>query len=269
MYLCKLMIQDSLHSIDSIFSTNKVDTMPVKESISFFSEYSAGSYIRPEEVSHHSNDWMFVVIFLGVIIFIFVHVFNRKRLNSVIKAFFAKRLVTHLAREGNILTDGMSVALFLIFISSYSLLIYLIVGEFYNTESIRYWGFLFYAQIFIGLLLFLFLKFLLIKISEVIFKTGELSSAYIINYFVFIFFEGLTLLPLLTLVIYLPEEYNTNILIGSAFLILSIYIFRLFRGLIIGLSSKKFQLFQLFLYFCTHEIIPVLLIVKICKDYLV
>jgi len=252
-----------------VFSYQEVDTLESIESKSFFSEYSPQSDLRPQDVSHKSNDWMFVVIFLGLIIFTFVHVFNRKRLNSVIKAFFAKRLVTQLAREGNILTEGMSIALFLIFISSYSLFIYLIVGEYFDTGKIRYWGFLFYAQTFIGLVLFLFFKFLLIKISETIFKTKELSSAYIINYFVFIFFEGISLLPLLTLVIYLPEDYSKIILIGSVFLILLIYLLRLFRGLMIGLSSKKFQLFQLFLYFCTHEIIPVLLIIKFSKDYLV
>jgi len=163
----------------------------------------------------------------------------------------------------------MFIALFLIFVSCFSLLIYLIIGEYYDTENIGYWGFTFYLQIFIGVLLFLFLKFLMIKISEKIFKTRELSTAYIFNYNIFIFFEGLMLLPLLTLIIYLSGDYSSKILIGSVFLILSIIVFRLFRGMIIGISSKNFQLFQLFLYFCTHEIIPILLIAKLVKDYLV
>ena len=263
------MTQDSLQNTDSTFSYPEADTLPGNESISFFSEYSKQGDIRPQEVNSQSNDWMFGVIFLGYILFILVHVFNRKRLNNIIRAFFAKRLVNQMAREGNIISEGMFIALFLIFVSCFSLLIYLIIGKYYDTENIGYWGFTFYLQIFIGVLLFLFLKFLMIKVSEKIFKTRELSAAYIFNYNIFIFFEGLMLLPLLTLIIYLSGDYSSKILIGSVFLILSIIVFRLFRGIIIGLSSKNFQLFQLFLYFCTHEIIPILLIAKLVKDYLV
>lgn len=263
------MDNDSLHISDSLPASLNNESPYSKIPGHFFTEYSSVNDKEEENLNKENIDWMFFVLLAGYIIITLVNVFNRKRLVAVVRAFFAKRLVMQISREGSIISEGMSFSMFLIFISSYSLFIYLIIDHFLNTENINYWGVVFYIEIFIGLLLFLFFKFLLIKITEVIFKTKELSSAYLINYYVFLFFEGIIVLPLITLIIYLPDNYSKIILIGSIILMTIVYLFRLYRGIFIGLSSKKYNLFQLFLYLCTHEIIPVLLIAKFGKDYLV
>lgn len=261
------MTQDSVNINDSMFSFAGADTINQNQPKSFFTSTQYFP-IQEKEINKDNQDWMFAVLFVGFLLFTLVSVFNRKRLNNIIKGFFAKRLVTQLVREGNIITDGMSVSLFLIYLLNISLLIYLALWNYVEVERIRYWGIVFYLQLFIIVLLFLFIKFLFFKISQQLFKTYELTTLYISNHFVFNFFEGIVLIPLLTLVIYLPGGYSGILLVGSVFLIIIIYFFRLIRGLLIGLSSKKFRLFQLILYFCSHEIIPVLLLIKISKEYL-
>jgi hypothetical protein len=47
-----------------------------------------------------------------------------------------------------------------------------------------------------------------------------------------------------------------------------LFIYRFFRGLSIGTGNTKFSLFHLFLYLCTLEILPYMIVAKLVLKYI-
>jgi ABC-type multidrug transport system permease subunit len=73
---------------------------------------------------------------------------------------------------------------------------------------------------------------------------------------------GIILLPIVALIAYFPYENPVIAVFSGVFTTLVFYIMLLKRGVSI-LLKKQFPIFYLFLYLCTLEFLPLLLIYKI------
>jgi len=110
-----------------------------------------------------------------------------------------------------------------------------------------------------GLLLFWLIKISFIWFLGVVFRTIPTTQDYLQNILAFSFITGIFLLPLLILTTFLHSNiiaYITLISIGL------LYFFRVMRGFFIGISLKKFSYLFLFVYLCSLEILPLLVILK-------
>ncbi|MEI8006411.1 MAG: DUF4271 domain-containing protein, partial [Bacteroidota bacterium] len=107
--------------------------------------------------------------------------------------------------------------------------------------------------------LFWMLKIYIIRLLGTVFRTYFTTKDYLQNILVSMFTTGLILLPLLILTIFLHSDILLYITMISICLL---YIFRVMRGYFIGISIKKFSYLFLFVYLCTLEILPLLVILK-------
>ena len=102
-------------------------------------------------------------------------------------------------------------------------------------------------------------KIVFIQLTALLFQTQKSSFELLLNIIVFNLALGVIILPFITLFIY------TQFLI---FLQLSIAIYaigiilRLFRELQVGLSGSIFSVLHLFLYLCTLEFVPTVIVSK-------
>jgi hypothetical protein len=76
---------------------------------------------------------------------------------------------------------------------------------------------------------------------------------------------GIILLPIVALIAYYPSENPMIAVFLGVFTTLLFYVMLLKRGISI-LLKKQFPIFYLFLYLCTLEFLPLLLIYKIAVD---
>jgi hypothetical protein len=100
--------------------------------------------------------------------------------------------------------------------------------------------------------------------ASLLFKNPGTASENIQNIIIFNLTGGMLLLPLLLLSHYSSKALFLNISIGIISILL---IIKLYRSFLIGLADQKFSLFHLFLYLCTLEILPILVIAKFIDKY--
>jgi len=117
----------------------------------------------------------------------------------------------------------------------------------------------FYATL-IGLVFgYMFLKLFLVKLSGIIFKATEISKEYSSNILTTNTIAATLLVPVLMLSQYDRSMTSTYLAI---LLCIFLFIFRAIRGIFITLEERKYSLYHFFIYFCTLEILPVLIIIK-------
>ncbi len=209
--------------------------------------------------SNYPSDWI-VLSFLGCfIILAWVQFFYFKRMKQILYAPLSQRFLNLLTKEGNLFKERISIALTLVYLFSYSLFLSLILKEYVPGHLARFGAPQVFALCAVATSLFWMLKIYIISLLGTVFRTYFTTKDYLQNILVSIFTTGLILLPLLILTIFLHSDILLYITMISICLL---YIFRVMRGYFIGISMKKFSYLFLFVYLCTLEILPLLVILK-------
>ena len=206
------------------------------------------------------NDW-FAFVFLGSLVLLAIvrSSFGNYLLNlfqSMINYSTASRMF----RERNAaLTRGSFI------LNTFS---YLVIGLFFFqvTQTFfaqppigKFWLFLIIqgsiiVTVFSKKLVYLSTGFVIENLSD--------TSEFLYHFDIHLKISGILLLPVVALIAWSPAGSPHNYMVAGLTIISILYIFLLWRGTIIFLK-KQFSIFYLFLYLCTLEILPLLILLKI------
>lgn len=212
-------------------------------------------------IEDHQN-WQ-VVLILGVLFSIAsLRLAYPKRFAMLWNAFRLKRFANQLFREENVLTQRISILLFVIFLLS---------GSYYIFSTQDFWGFYqarehplqVFAKVLLLFSLFILSKFLIHSIFGFIFKTQKEMAEYLFNVSVIQQISGLGLFVLMILHILgtgIPDEI---LLWSGGIAFLGMFAFQSYRGFSSALGTVSPVYF--FLYFCALEILPLIWILKILR----
>ncbi|MBN2172824.1 MAG: DUF4271 domain-containing protein [Bacteroidales bacterium] len=259
------ILADSLKTQDSItIETNKGNSDEVSSSL-FNSVVESSGKLNPTERPVLGADWITIhfIICLGLIAW--VQVYYRKRLGQILKAFTAGHFLNQLEREGNLFKERIIVPLIIVFLVTFSTLLYLAMTMFFNLTPLDLSGFKLFSLIIVIVLALWFLKNILITIIGNVFKNYLLLTDYLLINLVTNIATGIFLLPIVIIAVYTSSVflvYSGLVLWGL------IFIFRIVRELLAVLSYSKFSLFPRILYLCTFEIVPLLVLTKLVMSYL-
>jgi hypothetical protein len=216
--------------------------------------------IKLQPTNKYQPDWILFLLILCFILQAWVQFIYRKRFRQLVLAPFSKRFLNQLVRDGNLFNERLSLALGIIYFVSSSLLIYevndLLLGGLIPAPLNKI---AFYLLIVFTLVLFWIIKVTGIRLLGKVFKTEYTAAMYLLNVFIINFITGLILLPLLVIVIYLK---SVLILYISLILIILSLFFLFVRGFLTGLLLTKFSYIFLFVYLCTLEILPLIILIK-------
>lgn len=198
--------------------------------------------------------WTFSAMLVVISLFL-----SASRINMAVRSLFSSRHAGTYSRtfslSGDLSVFLLSAAYYLLLANtiSYSLHIFTSTGAYTTLFS-------FFAIIilFTGLL---FYRLIIQKISAYIFSTSELTR--LSNYNVQYARITMTILMLLA-ILFLP--YSPHSIYFIVFLMLSFssfFIIRVWRTIKLGFLNSPYPLFYFILYFCTLEIVPVLVLAKI------
>ncbi len=203
--------------------------------------------------------WIFGILFLGFVLLAWSRIFFRRRMNMIFSGIFARNYANQLIREGNLFNERIGLVLFLVYLSMMPLFAYLSLPLFYSVpESPR--GGLLYILLLAFFAAFWLLKVIFINGLSLLFNTREHSNDILANMYLYNLFAGILLLPLLSCMAYADREIFFYITLIILFLV---YLVRIFRIAMIGFGMSKFSVFHLFLYLCTLEILPLIVLAKI------
>ena len=220
--------------------------------------------VKPGALHKLNNEWILGVFLLCFVIFTFVYTVYFRRLKQVFNSIISFRNLNLLVREGNIFKEIISIPLFLIYIFTISLFIYLVLSFYLKFSLAISEGYIFYFKIVFFVIIVIILKMIILLFMGILFKHIEINNLYILNFFLLDVITGIILFPLLIFIVYVE---SINVLYFCFIIIIIKYIIRLVRGFFIARFSIKFSQFYLFLYLCSLEILPMVVLLKILVNY--
>ena len=225
----------------------------------FFTDHALiRKHDSPLALNNEGAVWVFFVLLILVAAFAWIRVFYRRTVGQIFNAVWNMSAANQMVRDENLLLQRASVLLTVLFNLVAAFFLYQI-SMLYDWSS-DYIGsgfgrFLIFA--FVVSLVYSF-KFILLRISGYVFRSDKQVAGYVFNIFLINNVLGILLLPLIIGITFFPSPYSRILIFVSSGIIALGYLYRLLRGLYIGISFSEFSKFHLLLYLCTLEIAPLL-----------
>jgi hypothetical protein len=260
-------IEDSTHA-DSLAHNASSKVIRTDTILNFYTDIYKGHYLKPSNElpvirKDSSPDWLFPILLIVMAVFTWLRLFYSKYFSQMLQAFSNNNLTNQIVRDENLLVQRASVYLSIIFNLIAAMLLYLI--------SIRYnWhlagipaGFIRFILLAIVVSAVYTMKFLILKICGWLFSLDREMATYIFNTFLINNVLGIILVPFILLIAY-NQNIPANAMIMTAIGIsLLAWLYRISRGVLIGLARPSLSFLYLFLYLCTLEIAPLLVLLRI------
>jgi hypothetical protein len=242
-----------------------IQKMPVRDTSATPSLFS-GHELQPRHVQpviHLTNyDYLVAgILFISFCAFVWLYVSNQKRLGQLIKSFYPNRFGNQLSRDEYSVSNRVGFLLSLLFLFTIPLFAGQVI-DYYGID-IKLNKTKMYLTIVTGLVIMYFLKYSAIRLSGFIFKVGKETLDYSSAMFVFINILGLFMLPVVICLEFVKQINPRIFIYTGGFFIISFLCMRVLRGIVIGISSNRVSKFYLFLYLCTLEIVPFVILVKL------
>jgi len=209
-----------------------------------------------------SNDWFAYAFLLTLIIVVFVKNTTKKYFSLLFQSITSFLASSRMYREQNIsLMQGSAVME----------LFYLIVMALFGFQVSQSMGislslpnFVIFLILFAVLFFFFQAKYLMYKLLGIFSETLSDTREFLFNIQNHLKVLSILLLPLVAFIAWLPFQNQSIYMITGLVLAGFFYLFYLVRGSRI-LLKKHYSIFYLFLYLCTLEILPLLLLLKVVQ----
>lgn len=219
--------------------------------------------LRPD----HFQPWVAIVIFLAFVLLVILRVFDWRRMRQLLSGITRISSVALYYREEYALTNRISILLTLNFLLCGALFITQLAGV-YAGNAVGGSQFLLFAVTFGGLFLIYLFKWLGVLFLGTVFQVKEPAAEY--SYTVFLFNKalGIMLFPVVIALAFAVQLDAQWLVVTGLCLWGIMLIYRILRGVLIGISTGGVSIFNLFIYLCTLEILPFVLITKALRDFI-
>ena len=207
------------------------------------------------------DQWIVFVFLVIVLLYVLIKNIYNKTLSIVFQAYWNDRAISQFTRDDNFFKLRNTLLYFVLFAMVYGLLIKYMLNNFgveIKTKDSDEYLFITAAAV-----LFYIAKFVLMKFAGYVFSIHKLMSGYLSIISISNFIYSIFIIPFLILYYYVPNEYEGLVF----YLILILFCFNtIYKYLRTGsfiLNNFQFPKFYLFLYLCSLEIMPLLIIYKV------
>jgi len=222
-----------------------------------------GLPMKPREIDHTQGDWLTIVLFLSFILLSSVSAGFPKYISSLYQSLINYPTAFRLFREKNYSILHGAFRLEVLFYLIFSIFVFQIIVL--STTNNSLYNITVFGKTFALVVVYFLVKKMAYKALGSIFIDAADTSEFLFNMDNFNRGAGIILLPIVALIAYFPSENPLIAVVLGVFTTLVFYIMLLKRGLSI-LIKKQFPIFYLFLYLCTLEFLPLLLMYKIAVD---
>lgn len=214
-------------------------------------DFSAEKFQRPI--------WVFAVVLGLFLALAMVKIFFPVDFSIITEAFYKDRLLIQVSKEDNMATSWSYIILYIIFSAALALFILITESGFNNSIFLNPINYIKIAGI-VGLLFIL--KILIIRFVAFVFLINRIVREYIAVLYLIYFNSLLILMPFLLIVTLVPQGYFKFLLILFSVIVTILFIYRFVRTAFNFIGNSKFSVFYLFLYLCSLEVAPILILVK-------
>jgi hypothetical protein len=219
----------------------------------------AGLVLPADRINRINNDWLTVILLFALVLFATVRMGWAKYMGNLFHSVVNYSTSNRMFREQNYSFQHGAFRLDIYFYLVFSIFLYQLVHFFRIDYSFQ--NYQLFVIILAGVWIFFMLKKFLYRFTGVIFENNNETSEFLFNLDNSIRVTGLLVFPFVVLISFSPfNRLEIPVYLGilAAFVV---YFLLLFRGFVI-LLKKQFSILYLFLYFCTLEILPLVLVYK-------
>jgi len=204
------------------------------------------------------TDWILGIIILAYLVYGWVNVRFSKYLKSVVLSSYNYFAARKLQEESNVVRSNVFMVLNALFFINTSLLISLWF-EFNHSPILGQKGLVLFF-IILGIVMAVYgVKGICLALLDFIFMTKGAYLNYNANVFIFNKLFGIILLPLITIIPFVPADFVQPLFLIALSVFGLLYLMRIFRGLQIGIKNGL-SILYLILYLCALEIFPILIV---------
>ncbi len=257
-----LKIRDSLTNAIWLDSLNKGYGFEVfsLQKLLYADYYIAKIVYQQGEILPKGDVWILAIIgFLLVLFSILKNAFG-KQFSAVVQSFYSNRALSNLNKEDNLITSWSFLLLFIQFGFTIGMFFYLVVQ--YREMPQAEGGFVFFVTISIGVILLYLLKILVLRFLGFVFNVQKPLNHYISILYLSYFNASLLFFPIVIAFALSPAKYSYSYAVFGVSALLFIFVFQFIRAATNILSQYRFPKLYLFVYLCTLEICPILILIK-------
>ena len=209
---------------------------------------------------HRQPDWIVGVFFLLLILIAVTITFHKKKVFLVIQSVFSQRHFSLLNREGKVFNEHFYILPLSVIILSFSLFCYTLFDYFLPDYHFPFSTFSLFLMSMVFIMADYALHRLFFRLFCYFFDYQNDFYYFNLYHFSFLLINSLLLFPTLLCYYYIPLKIILPIYI---FVLFILYLFAHFR--IFTSKITEVNLFYFFIYFCTFEILPYLIVLKWVK----
>ena len=201
----------------------------------------------------YNQDAFFILVLLSFLLIALIKGMYWKHAKLFFMGVFAQRYANQYLREENAFTERVNFLTFLLMAINFTL----IITKFQAVIDLPT-----IVSVFFLVLLFFLLKLILIKLLGFFFKVKDLAKLAIFFSLLFDKTLGFVLFPLVVVIYFFSVDISSTVLMISLVLFIILFMLKLFWLWKIGTNSFGLPQVYIFLYLCSIEIFPLLLLVK-------
>jgi hypothetical protein len=221
---------------------------------------TVGLQLPVNQLNQINYDWLTFLLLVALAIFASVRTTWNKYMLHLFQSVVNNATSVRMFQEKNTSDLQGAFQLDILFYLVFSVFIFQLLN-FSNIDTPFQNSRLFLISIGLIVAYFLIKKLIYRFLGFLIEKTGE-TKEYLFNMNNFARVAGIVLFPVVTVIAFYPFNNIEVPVFSGIFLVGAIYFLLITRGFVI-LLNKQFSIFYLFLYFCTLEFLPLVLLYKI------
>ncbi len=197
-----------------------------------------------------------ILIILGLItITVTLH---RKHIPLIIQGIFSQRIISQLLREIKLVNERVMPIQMAVNIFIQSLFLFALFSLFLYPSFSSVSPYLIFVILFLLVIIDIFLKRVLSHLFLYLFDLTKQKDSFFLNKFLYYSINSVVLFPILILFFYTQIHY---LLLLYVPLFLTSYLTLFYRLYL--LSAKGYSKIHFFLYFCTIEVLPYFILIKV------
>jgi len=246
------------------FDINRVETETATSSSEKATSTPDASPVKPlknkKRPQKNSSSFVFWLITIMLIVMTVLLTLYNSIIEKSYRSFINENFLKMVHRDQGRIVSPHYMVFYLLFFVNLSIFIFLVARHFqwYITAS-PFWSYL----ICLGGVIMVFLfKHLLLILLGAVFPLNKEIRQYGFTIIIFSIILGLALVPFNLLIAFTDPELAKIVIYSAIVVIFVVYAYRAIRGLIIAGGHISLHTFHFFMYLCTAEIAPAVLLVK-------
>lgn len=249
---------DSLSLIDAVYRIENEELIPIRHT-----EVAPkkGMSYNPSPLKTGAESWQVIILMIAVLVLGMTKSFSNNRYRLGLKALFSYKVAQGITREEQVFFHRSNLLLTGAYTLTLSLFVYQIKRLMLNENS-EPEGFNSFLVLLLGIVIVYLVKYIFSKVILFIFNDTNTASEYIFNVSLYNNLLGALLIPVLCVNYFTPFPFQPFLLYVVVPLAFIVFLLRLIRLFIIGRSTGVLYVY-IFLYICSLEILPLVVLYRI------